>query len=87
MMTVGQVADRLSLSQGAVYAAIRRQELPCVRVGRSVRVPAFVIEEMEQGTWSGSSTTGGDGTPPRPSTGESTERPFEPLIALLPSGD
>jgi excisionase family DNA binding protein len=34
MMTVKQVAERLNVSMGTVYAAIERGELKCYRFGR-----------------------------------------------------
>lgn len=39
-LTVDQVASRLAVSRGAIYAAVQRGEIPCIRIGRAVRIPA-----------------------------------------------
>ena len=83
-LTVGQVASRLAVSRGAIYAAVQRGEIPCIRIGRAVRIPAAAIERMES-AWSGSSSTGAGGMPRPPSTAGRTERPFGPVIVPLPS--
>lgn len=80
-LTVEQVAARLSMSRGAVYAAVQRGELPCIRLGRAVRIPALAIERLEQ-SWLDSSSTGANGMPPSRRKTASGERPLEPLIVL-----
>lgn len=37
MLTVKQVAQRLSVSQGLVYKLVRRGELACFRIGSAIR--------------------------------------------------
>ena len=38
--TVQEVADLLRISRSLAYRAVRCGDIPCVRVGRIVRVPA-----------------------------------------------
>lgn len=83
-LTVPQVADRLQLSRGAVYAAIGRGELPCIRIGRAVRIPLVAFEQMVS-AWPASSSIVESGTPPRKRRTEYDEFPFEPVIGPLPS--
>lgn len=44
-VTVGKVAEILSLSQRAVYYMIDGGELPGVRCGRAVRIPLDALEQ------------------------------------------
>lgn len=39
-ITVAEFASRRSISESTVRIAIREKRLPCLRVGRAVRVPA-----------------------------------------------
>lgn len=59
LLTVPEAARRLSLGRATTYQLVRRGELPSVRVGRAVRVPARALE-----AWIAARTTGGevDGT-------------------------
>jgi excisionase family DNA binding protein len=43
MLTVGEVSAQLRVSRGAVYALIRADVLPAVRVGRAWRVSEKVL--------------------------------------------
>jgi excisionase family DNA binding protein len=45
LLRVEDVARRLSLAKGTVYALLASGQLPCVRIGRSVRVPAEQLRE------------------------------------------
>jgi excisionase family DNA binding protein len=45
-LKVGQVARLLQISRGSAYEAIRRGDIPSVRVGRSIRVSRSAIERM-----------------------------------------
>jgi excisionase family DNA binding protein len=55
LLTVTEVARRLSLGRATTYQLVRRGELPSVRVGRAVRVPVHALE-----AWIAARTTGGD---------------------------
>ena len=53
LRVVPDVVESLGLSRSEVYALIQRGEMPAVRIGRSVRVPAaalarWVEERTEQ---------------------------------------
>jgi excisionase family DNA binding protein len=39
LMTVGEAASWLRCSPDCVYDAIRREEIPAIRVGRLIRIP------------------------------------------------
>jgi len=41
-----RVAEMLDICVSAVYERIYAGDLPCVRIGRSVRVPAAAIKEL-----------------------------------------
>ena len=79
-MTIEQAAERLNVSRTALYNACKRGELTCIRLGRAIRIPARVIEEMENGTWPGSSSTEANGAPSIRSTAKPSARRFEPVI-------
>ncbi len=54
LLTVEQVCDILRISRSTVYTMIQRGELPCVHIGRMVRllssdVRAFVLMHAEKG--------------------------------------
>ncbi len=54
LLTVEQVCEILQMSRAAVYGMIRRGELPCVHMGRAVRllssdVRAFVLMHAKKG--------------------------------------
>lgn len=54
LLTVSEAARRLSLGRATTYQLAQRGELPVIRVGRAVRIPARALEE-----WILSRTTGG----------------------------
>lgn len=58
LLTVPEAAARLSLSRATTYQLVRRGDLPCVRVGRTVRVPARALE-----AWIMARTIGGEAVP------------------------
>ena len=43
MLTVDEVAERLRVTRGAVYALVRAGLLPAVRVGRRIRIAERVL--------------------------------------------
>lgn len=52
LLTVGEVAELLGLQEATIRAwLLRRKNLPCVRCGRAVRIPATaVVEFIERNT-------------------------------------
>lgn len=54
LLTVSEAARRLALGRATTYRLVQLGELPCVRIGRAVRVPAQALE-----LWIATRTTGG----------------------------
>jgi excisionase family DNA binding protein len=51
MLTVGEAAELLGLTQSAIRAWIVKRRISFVKLGRSVRISSCVIEELiERGT-------------------------------------
>ncbi|MGE0795472.1 MAG: helix-turn-helix domain-containing protein [Acidimicrobiia bacterium] len=48
-ITVERAGQLLGISRGLAYDLVRRGEIPAIRLGRRVVVPASVIEEMLRG--------------------------------------
>jgi excisionase family DNA binding protein len=59
--TLDEVAALLRLSRGSVYQAVRRKEIPTIRIGRRLLVPSDALEKM----LSGESAVKPQTTPPR----------------------
>jgi excisionase family DNA binding protein len=49
LLTIEQLAARWGVNRKTIYAAIARKEVHAIRIGRVLRVPASVIESLEQG--------------------------------------
>jgi excisionase family DNA binding protein len=49
VLTVEQVAEILSVGRGTAYEAVRAGQIPCVRVGRCIRIPRHALEQMLAG--------------------------------------
>lgn len=45
-MTVDEVADYLKIGRGTAYEAIRRGEIPAIRIGHRLLVPVVALEKM-----------------------------------------
>ena len=43
LLDAAEVAARLGVTRGMIYLLIHRDELPVVRVGRRVRIPAEAV--------------------------------------------
>ena len=46
LLTVPQVADRLSVSKKTVYRLARRGEIPVVRIGSAIRFDADMLQRF-----------------------------------------
>ena len=44
--TVDEVAERLGIGRNAAYDAIRRGELPALRIGRRIIVPRAALDRL-----------------------------------------
>lgn len=72
VLTVEEAADYLRIGRSAAYEAVRRGQLPAVRLGRKLRVPKAAIEALLAPTPLG---TGPPGQPKgRPVSGPSLEQ-------------
>lgn len=49
VLTVEEAAKELRIGRSAAYAAVRRGELPVIRVGRILRVPRRRLEALLDG--------------------------------------
>ena len=45
LLTVAEVAEILRLSKMTVYRMVNAGTLPALKVGRSVRIPEYVVDE------------------------------------------
>lgn len=54
--TVEETARLLRIGRSAAYEAVRRGEIPALRLGRRLRVPRRALEELLDGSSSGGST-------------------------------
>jgi excisionase family DNA binding protein len=48
LLRITTVAETLAISRPQVYSLIYRGELPCVRIGRSVRVPEAAVRAITE---------------------------------------
>ena len=46
ILTIAQVAKALGIGRKAAYALVNNHELGCKRIGRSIKVPKFCLEEF-----------------------------------------
>ena len=46
VLTVEEAAGFLRIGRSAAYAAVRSGEIPCVKIGKSLRVPRHALERM-----------------------------------------
>jgi excisionase family DNA binding protein len=45
ILTVAQVAQALGIGKKAVYALVNKKSLGALRVGRTIKIPKFALEE------------------------------------------
>ena len=46
ILTVSQVAEALGIGKKAAYALVNNREIGAIRVGRTILVPKFSLEEF-----------------------------------------
>jgi excisionase family DNA binding protein len=46
VITVGEVASLLRISRGSAYEAVKRGEIPTIRIGRRLLVPSAALERL-----------------------------------------
>jgi excisionase family DNA binding protein len=46
VLTVEETAELLRIGRSAAYAAVRSGDIPCVKVGRCIRVPKHRLEQL-----------------------------------------
>ncbi len=49
VMTVEEAAEALRISRTGAYEAVKRGEIPSIRIGRRVLVPRIALEKMLRG--------------------------------------
>lgn len=49
VVTLNEAAVMLRISRGSAYEAARRKEIPTIRIGRRLLVPAAALERMLAG--------------------------------------
>jgi excisionase family DNA binding protein len=58
-LTVKAVAPMVKMSEQGLYAAIRENQFPAIRIGRRIRIiPGSVQEWLEKSTGTGGTTNG-----------------------------
>jgi excisionase family DNA binding protein len=49
VVTLNEAAEMLRISRGSAYEAAKRKEIPTIRIGRRLLVPAAALERMLAG--------------------------------------
>jgi excisionase family DNA binding protein len=49
VVTLSEAAEMLRISRGSAYEAAKRKEIPTIRIGRRLLVPAAALERMLAG--------------------------------------
>jgi excisionase family DNA binding protein len=49
VITVEEAAEILRISRNGAYEAVKRKEIPSIRIGRRVLVPRIALEKMLRG--------------------------------------
>lgn len=59
-LTVAEASAMLGLSRNAGFAAVKRGQIPCVRIGKRLLVPKIQLAKLLQGD--GKTESGGNGS-------------------------
>lgn len=46
VFTVEEAREKLGISRGLMYEALRRGEIPSIRVGRRILIPCLALEKL-----------------------------------------
>ena len=46
VLTVSEAAKLLRISRGSAYEAIKRSELPYIKVGKRILIPRYALEKI-----------------------------------------
>ena len=49
VITVEEAAEILRISRNGAYEAVKRGEIPSIRIGRRVLIPSIALEKMLKG--------------------------------------
>ena len=49
VLTVTEAGEQLGLSRGSAYEAVRRGEIPVIRIGRRILVPKDALDRLLSG--------------------------------------
>ena len=63
VLTVDEAAAALRIGRGTAYEAIRRKELPAIRLGRRLLVPRAALERMLAAGGADTAISGDDNGP------------------------
>jgi len=72
VVTIDEAAAMLRISHGSAYEAARRKEIPTIRIGRRLLVPANALERLLSGAADGHSQRQSSD---EPSTTDTTDNP------------
>ncbi len=61
-LDVEEAAQVLGLGRSAAYAAVRRGEIPSIRIGKRLLVPTDALESLLRGVWAQGPGTDGHAT-------------------------
>lgn len=50
VFTVNEAREKLGISRGLMYEAIRRGQIPSIRVGRRILIPCAALQRLLEGT-------------------------------------
>ena len=50
-ITVSEAACRLGIGRNSAYEAVRRGEIPTIRIGKRILVPISALDRLLDGSW------------------------------------
>ncbi len=60
-MTVSEAACRLGIGRNSAYEAVRRGEIPTIRIGKRILVPIAALQQLLDGSWKPPTSEAGSG--------------------------